>query len=304
MATIYSVNNFGRFKNGDFRLRNSTNFSWGTFNNTDQFSGEGCLEVVGGGGGTALSDEFIEVNTSNTYQMICYARTLERGSQNNSLAGGHIGFSCYDSSFRFIDLRNCGGEGNTTLSRNLNSGDSHAYINSNSGWVTGADVTGTNAVFRNFILFPSSHPEYNKAHEYSRIGFGDFNIHYKSMVQEAEGDWKLKLCDSSNNDINMPNIGYSTSSGTPVSRGVAGSTYNYALGNPNYPEEWTRYSTAPFTGESRNSATPFRFATKYIKFLILRNYNQRSETPQNHRWVLDNIFFGQVTDGKDYRDIL
>ena len=35
----------------------------------------------------------------------------------------------------------------------------------------------------------------------------------------------------------MPNIGYATPAGTPISRGVAGGTYNYALGNPNYPEE-------------------------------------------------------------------
>jgi hypothetical protein len=303
MATVGGPDNFGLFKNGDFRIGDTTNFTWGTFNNTNQLSSIGCLEFTGGRGGSAFSNEFIEVNTSNTYQMICYARTLQRGSQNNSLAGGHIGFSCHDSLFRFIDLRHCGGVGNTTLSRDLKSGDSHLYLTSISGWVNGADVTGTNHIFRHVVLFPESHPEYNKPHQYSRIGFGDFNIYYKSAVQTNQGDWELKISNSSNGDMNMPNIGYSTPAGTPVSRGVAGGTFNYALGSPNYPEDWTRYSTAPFTGESRNSGIPFRFSTKYIRFLILRNHNRRSET-QDHKWALDNIFFGKVTDGKDYRNIL
>ena len=304
MSTVGGRNNFGLFRNGDFREGTNSNFTWGLFNNTDQFSGKGCIEFTGGSGGGAESNEFIEVDTTQTYQMIVYARTLQRGSQTNNLAGGHLGFACYDSSFRFIDLRHCGGVGNTTLSRNLNPGDTHAYFNSASGWVTGVDVTGTRAVFRHVIIFPSTHPEYNKPHQYSRIGLGDFNIYYKSMIQTAQGDWEVKLANSSGGDIVMPNIGYSTPSGTPVSRGVAGGTFNYALGSPNYPETWTRYATAPFTGENRNSGVPFRFATKYIRFLVLRNHNRRSDSPQDHKWALDNIFFGIIKDGKDYRNNL
>lgn len=295
---------FGLFNNGDFRLGNNTNFTWGTFNNTDQFSGNGCLEFTGGGGASAYSSEFVEVDTSKTYQMICYARTLQRGSQNNTLAGGHIGFACYDSSYRFIDLRNCGGVGNTTLSRDLKPGDSHIYLNSISDWVTGADVTATRQIFRHVLIFPASHPEYNKPHQYTRIGYGDFNLYYKSAVQTDIGDWQLKLANSSGSDINMPNIGYATPEGTPISRGMAGGSFNYALGAPNYPETWTRYVTPPFTGENRNSGIPFRFATKYVRFLILRNYNRRGETVKDHKFALDNIFFGQVGPGVDYRNTL
>lgn len=304
MATIGGRNNFGLFTNGDFREESNLNFTWGTFNNINQFSGKGCIEFTGGSGGGAFSTEFIEVDTTQTYQMIAYARTLQRGSQSNSLAGGHIGFSCYDEKFRFIDLRHCGGVGNTTLSRELKSGDTHIYLNSNSGWVTGADVTGTNAIFRHVLVFPSTHPEYGSPHEYTRIGLSDFNIYYKSMVQTGQGDWELKLATNTGVDTTFPNIGYATPLGTPIARGVAGGTYNYALGAPNYPEDWTRFATAPFTGENRNSGTPFRFATYYIKFLILRNHKQRTQSPQDHKWALDNIFFGIVKDGKDYRNSL
>ena len=101
----------------------------------------------------------------------------------------------------------------------------------------------------------------------------------------------------------MPSIGYSTPAGTPVSNGQAGGTYNYALGSPIYPEEWTRYATAPFTGEDRTSSVPFRYSTKYIKFLILRNHARRTETPQDHKWALDNIFWGVCLGSRDYRDV-
>ena len=87
---------------------------------------------------------------------------------------------------------------------------------------------------------------------------------------------------------------------TYLSNGRAGGTYNYALGNPTYPTTWTRYSTSIFTGASRNSGTPFRFGTKYIRFLVLRNFNRASESPQNHVWGLSKFFFGRVESGRDY----
>jgi hypothetical protein len=294
MATIYGNDNFGLFINGNFESGTNSFFTFGTINNTDAFSGNFCLQSVGGSGNGFIGSQRIPINTSLTYQMIAYARTLQRGSQNNSLAGGHIGFACYDKNDLFIDLRNCGGVGNTTLSRNLTSGDSFAYITNNSGWSTNA-----NSAFRHILIYPSSHPDYSTPYEYTRIGFGNPTITYNLPITlMPEGDYRLELAST------FPNIGYSTPAGTPVSNGQAGGTYNYALGNPNYPESWTRYATALFTGESRTSSTPFRFATKFIRFLILRNFNQRLETPQDHVWALDNVFFGLCQGGRDYRNVL
>jgi hypothetical protein len=92
----------------------------------------------------------------------------------------------------------------------------------------------------------------------------------------------------------MPNIGYATPAGTPISVGQAGGTFNYALGAPNYPETWTTYTTSPFTGENRNSSIPFRQATKYIRFLNLVNYNYREETVGNSaRYLIDNVILVQ-----------
>ena len=300
MATIGGPNNFGLFRNGDFSSGSNANFSFGTFNSTNQLRGAGCIQAVGGGGAVALSDEFVEVNPSESYQMIMYARTIQTGSFNGSLASGFLGFSCYDYKYRFLDISQQGGIGNTTLSRNLNPGDSYVYVNSTSSFYQGSVW-----YFRYLLIYPASHPDFYRPHYYTRIGSGDYLLIYSASIQQMpEGDYRLQFVSTNESPTTFPNIGYSTPAGTPVSNGQAGGAYNYALSNPNYPLTWTRYSTGPFTGESRNASTPFRYGTKYIKFMVLQNFNGASQVPQDHIWALDKIFFGKVIGNVDYRNIL
>lgn len=301
MATFGGPTNFGLFTNGDFRTSTNQNFTFGTANSSSQYTGNACLQLIGGSGNTGFSSNFVEVNTSQSYQMICYGRTLQTGS-NGALAGGHIGFACYDSSYRFIELAMLGGVGNTTLSRDLNAGDSYAYVNSTASF----NKSDSLYYFRYLLLYPPTHPEFSTPYRYTRIGRSSPDIYYSASIDKMpEGDWRLQLVTFTNTPTTFPNIGYPTPSGTPVSNGQAGGTFNYALGNPNYPLNWTRFSTAPFSGESRTSSTPFRFATKYIKFIILLNYNQSSVSPQSSFvYALDDIFFGQVLPGIDYRNSL
>ena len=303
MATIGGPDNFGLFRNGDFSQGSNSNFTFGTFNSINQYRGSGCIQVIGGGGAAAFSNEFVEVNTSGSYQLIMYARTLQVGSFNGSLAGGFLGFACYDDKYRFLDLSGQGGVGNTTLSRNLNPGDSYAYVNSTGSF----SKDNANFFFRYLLIYPATHPDYYRPHYYTRIGFagGDALLIYSASIQQMpEGDYRLQFVSTDNSPTTFPNIGYSTPAGTPVSNGQAGGTFNYALGSPNYPLTWTRYATAPFTGESRNSGIPFRYGTKYIKFMVLQNYNALSQVPQDHIWALDDIFFGNIIDNRDYRDSL
>ena len=306
MATIGGRDNFGLFTNGDFRDGTVGQFNMGTFSVAESFDGLGCVTVTGGGGSGFQGTQYLEVDTSKTYQMIAYAKTITRGSTNNDLAGGHIGFATYDKNKTFISLTNCGDVGNTYLSRAASPGDSIIYLESATNWFTGADVTNNRAYYRILLFFPPSHPDYGAAHQYTRFN----NRSYYRMEQTAQGDWAVYLDANTGSQLNtytpstLPNYGYSLPAGTPVSRGVAGGSYNYCLSNPNYPETWTRNATPPFTGESRNSAYPFRYATKYIRFLILRNYNNRTDSPQDHEWALDRIFFGECLNGRDYRDSL
>lgn len=299
MAIIYNRKTTGLFDNGCIQDGTNKNFTTYSSYSLDSLSGSHSIGVLSNAyGWSALGDQFIKVDTSKTYQLGISVKTIQNNYLGNP-GSGHLGFACYDQFYNFIDLRNCGGIGNTTLSRDLNPGDPYAYITNSANWFVGADVTNNAAAFRNFILFPSTHPYYGQPWKYTRIGFGEYDIHYKSLVQTASGDWQAKLCNSSNVDINMPNTGYSTPAGTPVSRGEAGGTYNYALGNPDYPSTWTTYVTPSFTGESRNDTYPFRYSTKYIKFMNLRNYNYRTQTSgDSARYLLDNIILIECPGGK------
>jgi len=304
MSTIGGPDNFGLWTNGDFRKGNANEWSLGSYQSTGGPNGNDPYIQITGGGGSGWTGSRIEVDTSAYYKLIVYAKTFSPGSSGNN-AGGHIGFACYDKNDTFVDLRNCGGLGNTTLSRDLNPGDTHAYFTDSSGWYTGADVTNNRAYFRWILFYPPSHPDYSTPHEYTRIN----PVSYYSMVQTAQGDWEVALSSyrggstGIQDPTTMPDVGYPLPAGTPVARGAAGGSYNYALGAPTYPTTWTRYSTGLFTGENRNSGTPFRYGTKYVRFLILRNYNRRSESPQDHVWGLSRIFFGKSTDGRDYNNI-
>jgi hypothetical protein len=297
MAISYNQKAVNLFNNGHAQLGNNSGFTAFSFTNDESLTtGGSFLLTTNNYGGTTIGSQRIEVDTSKFYQFAVNIRTTQR-SYNNRLGSGHLGFSCYDSQDRFIDLRNCGGVGNTVLSRNLNAGDEYLYIetvSTSGGWETGTLSSG-NIIFRGIILYPSTHPEYNQPYKYSRIGLGDFNIGYNEIVQMPEGDWRLKISNLSNVSMTMPNIGYATPAGTPISRGVAGGTFNYALGAPDYPESWTTYMTPIFTGENRNSGIPFRFGTKYIRFLNLINYNWRLETAGNSaRYAIDSIFLVQL----------
>lgn len=283
MSTIGGLNQFGLWPDAD--LRSGTNSTWGlgTYRDTGGPGNRPYIEVIGGSGASYLGP-FIPVDTSKSYQQIIYAKTITPGSSGNN-AGGHIGFACYDKNKAFIDLRYIKGLGQTTLTRTASPGDSTVYIASNSNW-----SNSTSFHQRGITFYPPSHPDYTIDKGYSR--FLDY-YQLNGITDIGGGEYSVAL------DGNLPNWGYSLPAGTPVTNGRAGGTFNYAMGAPTYPTTWQRYSTPVFTGESRTSSTPFRYSTKYIRFLILRNHNRRTET-QDHVWGLSQFFFGQVLDGKSY----
>lgn len=264
------------YTNGDFQFLTSggalQNFSAGTVNTTTVYPGNNySLQMPQQQYTTFLSDSFVEVDTTKTYRMVAVNRTLTKGGPGNDvLSGGHLGFATFDSSGRFIDLRNCGGQANTYLTRTLRAGDAYAYVSSqNNQWY----AANSTYYFRHFCLYPPTHPEYNKPWEYTRIGYGDYDIYYNEITDIGGGELRLRFADSVGNWVTFPDIGYPTPVNTPVMNGVAGGTYNYVF----YPATgdfggWTTHTSPTFTGENRNSSYPFRYATKYVLFMHLINY--------------------------------
>lgn len=286
----------GLFDNGCFQDGTNKNFISYNQYSPGSLSGDSCVGVVSFNtyGAALLGDQYVEVDSSLTYQFSVSVKTTQR-SYNDRMGSGHLGFACYDQFKNFIDLRNCGGVGDTVLTRDLNPGDSFVYVNSISGWSTAATYAS-----RHLMLFPATHPLYGTPHHYSRIGWGDFNIcHAPTWTLTGSGDYQVQIQNTSNVNMTMPDIGYPTPAGTPVSVGQAGSTYNYALGAPIYPETWTTYTTPPFTGESRNSLYPFRYATKYVRFMNLSNYNYRTENSgDSARYLIDNVLLVVCPGGR------
>lgn len=269
------------YSNGDFELGTAHNF-WGGLSIENDDPRSGTYYAKQDRYASWQSSEFVPVDTSKEYQISLYAKTFARGSDGN-LSRGHMGFACYDKNKSFIDLRNCGGLGNTRLSRELRPGDQYAYFESNSGWYSGTfeEVSSNRAYYRWVLFFPPSHPDYSQEWHYTRIN----PVAYQEMIQMPEGDWRVTLSSyrSSGTLVDapttMPDIGYPLPAGTPVSRGAAGGSYNYALGTGPYPEEWTQFKTTiPANTEVRNSDRRFRPGTKYIRFLILGNYYARSSS--------------------------
>ncbi len=290
------------YTNGDFETGTNENFYSGLAISQDGPQ-SGTYYAVQSNYAGWQSSEMVPVDVTNEYKISFWGKTITRGVP-DSLSRGYVGFACYDKNQTFIDLRNCGGIGDTVLSRDLQPGDEYAYFESSSGWYTGdfTSVTANRGYFRHIIFFPPSHPDYSEPWYYSRLN----NIGYQEMLQQPEGDWRVKLSSYLGSatgvdaPVTMYNYGYPLPAGTPVSRGHAGGTYNYAFGTPTLQETWGRYEqTIPANVEVRNSDTRFRQATKFIRFLILGNYYQRSSTYTTKPvFGLDNISLVNVTQAQ------
>lgn len=299
MACIAGKRELGFFKNGQAQLETDQFFSGYNYTDSDSLSGNGCFMVdYNVYGSTLFGDEYIEVDLNSYYIMTVSVKTFQR-SYNNRLGSGHLGFACFDKNFSFIDLRHTGDLDKSYLTREANPGDSSIYVDR--AWFGGDTQSQMiyefqRAYARNILFFPPSHPDYSTPFQYSRI----WNRTVYSITQTELGDWEFKLSSDLGSGYTytaatLPDYGYPLPAGTPISRGAAGGTYNYALGAPVYDEEWQTFTTPPFKGASTNSAYPFRWGTKYIKFMNLRNYNYRTEqSGDSAKYYIDNIFLIKV----------
>jgi len=288
------------FSNGGFEDGTARNFHGSLIIDTDDPQ-SGTYYAKQAFYGSWQSSEYVPVDVAKEYVLSVWMKSVARGSD-DSVSRSYLGFACYDDKFNFIDLRDNGDIGNTTLSRELRPGDEYAYFTDSAGWYTGTfdEVAANRGYFRHIIFFPPDHPDYGEPWRYSQLS----GICYEEMIQMPEGDWRVKLANYTGSSTlvssprTMTDYGYPLPAGTPVSRGVAGGTYNYALGAPYASESgWTNHKTGAFTGESRNSGTPFRYGTKYVRFLILGNYwSSSGSINPKPVFALDNISFTCVSD--------
>ncbi len=217
---------------------------------------------------TYIGDDFIPVDTSETYRLSGWAQSGD-GAGGLYVAANkqYLGFDSYDIDFNRIEARHIrlvSGSAQTTLAQDLDPGDTVIYLNDASGWHDGS--TGYK---RNFIWYGyqdstgHTYPDYS----YSRL------IHHSSS-----GIWDQGGIDLINDTITLkspwPSSLGTVTSGTAVGNARYGASYNYyPLGYQPVPDaDWQEY-TGTITGESPSAASKFRTGTAYIKPILMTNYH-------------------------------
>lgn len=309
MAIVYGPKNYGLYVNGDLEYGNTYNWTAASggmpsysgntsIYSTDAYRGNYSLKVstAYAYAPTFISDNFVEVDTTQYYVFSLMGRTLTRSSPNNYHGQGYTGIACYDQFYNPIYLPMCYQGNGTTLSRALNPGDSYAYITSSTGWNTSSSY-----YYRHLMINPATHPYYSTPYGYTRIGQGDYDLYYNQTITYTGTDYRLTLQDYAGNAITMPNIGYSLPIGTPVFNGLDGGTYNYNInsGYSVFTGSWARYTSGVITGTSYDSSVAFRQGTKYIKFMMLPNYNVYTETTPP-TFLLDDILAMKSPTSRTY----
>ena len=294
MTIAYNRRTTGLFENGAAQkgdLTNFTIFDSIRTNSGDYLSNGGSFFMNRNRyGNTITGSEYIYVDTSCVYQLSYSIKTITQ-SYNNRNGSGHLGYIGYDENKNFIDLRHCKGFGDTQLTRAASPGDTTIYVADASGF-----SLSTSSHQRCIMYFGGSYP-YSAG--YTR--HATFNDTYSTtaLTNLGSGEWSIALNSGlpTFSDLQDSNGQYPV--GTYIANGRAGGTYNYAMGAPVYPQDWTTY-TAICTGETRGSSSTFRYGVKYIRFMNLSNYNYRTEqSGDSARYVMDNLFFGKIPSTND-----
>ena len=253
---------------------------------------EGNYHFAIQGGLSYFGDLSVEVNWYHKYFMEVYLKSVG-ATQSNA----YVGFYTTDQDGQAVDLRNCGGYSHTTLSQDLEDGDTYAFVTDASAFA----ATSETYYFRNFLLFPPNHAKYFRPYFHTRIGYGSPTMYYS---ERDTGNNKLRLSTNGNTDGSGDTTwsGGFIPAGTPVARGVAGGTYMYCLsGGGTIATSWTQYDQVVNSANypSRNSGCNFRQGTKYIRTMGLYNYGgDATEAMYIDNWRLINLSDpGQASPG-------
>tara|TARA_Y100001938_G_scaffold8242_1_gene10123 strand:- start:1618 stop:3567 length:1950 start_codon:yes stop_codon:yes gene_type:complete len=276
MQAMFNHNNDGSFSLGS-GSSDTAIITTDPYEGDFHFAIQGALSYVG--------NLDVEVNWLHKYFMEGYVKSV--GAVQSAL---YMGFYCRDADGNFIDLRNCGGQSNTTLSQDLEDGDTYAFVTDASVF----SATSDTYYFRNLLFFPPNHAKYFRPWWHTRIGYGSPTMYYS---ERDTSNNKLRLSTNGNTDGSGDTTwsGGFIPAGTPVSRGVAGGTYNYCIsGGGTISTSWAQLDqTVNGNGyPSRNSSCTFRQGTKYIRPMTLNNYGQSATSAL----YIDNWRFINLTD--------
>lgn len=256
------------FVNGDLSFKNNTNFSSFTYNS------EGYLTFTTSSQNNVMSSLFIPVDIEKKYE---YGVTVKT---NNTSTKGYMGFVPIDIDKNIITAPNNSYISNTltTLSRDLNNGDTYIYLTDMANW----NVNTSKDYQRGFIFWnyvDSTGYQYPEL-TYSRNIWKDLYNNNTSEVTdniqmnvEIDGQIvnRIKLKSAWNHGTFV--------AGTKLSQCNDGSTYPYSLvSNSTLSSDWENKSAIIHgIGVGNSNSDRFRYGQRYLKFFSYPNGNKLAD---------------------------
>ena len=261
--------------NGDLSYGDNTNFPALTYKDS-VFSISGNKNVV--------SDFYIPIDPNKTYELGVDMKS------SNTTATYYVGFRDYDvdkneitpNSVMYIP------QTITTLSKDLNNGDTVVYLTDLSKW---KNSTSSSSYKRGFIFWNYKD---STGYEYPEL------IYSKNIFDTL---WNDSNVDKTNNTITLNsawNKG-TIKAGTKLSQATSGNVFNYSiLQNKTVTTSWVTYKASNINGIGKKSidsdgnggtvSTTFRDGSKFIKISFFIDYNKTADTTTN----IKNIYFREV----------
>ena len=269
---ITVMNSDNLVKNGFLEEKNNSNFPSFTYNE------DGYLSCLTNGSKKVYISDYIPIDSNKKYFQSITTKT------NNLNSEYYIGFVEFDIDKKDIDSDNVmyTDKSLTYLDKDLKNGDTEVYLND----VTGFKKDNTISYYQKGFIFwnykDSTGYQYPEL-TYSRNCFPDNGLEALFEINDIH-------LDKNSITLSKPwNYGAFTK-GTKLSQRSAGRTFNYGLveGN-NLTINWKTYTNYIESINEKSGVTndKFRQGTKYIKIVMIINYNQTIESTTD---IKDIIF--------------
>lgn len=278
---------------------NNYNFTNYTFDTVDDYNPSGSFRYSGAES-TATTNNYIPVNTGDTYFLSCFAKAGEtNGSGYYSQNNQYFGIACYDADLNYISNHYCSKVGaaiDTTLAAPLISGDTTITLNNGNGWSSTSGVVNYN---RQMQWWPYTN---NKGYTYPNYTYTR-NTSKNNTFYNTNGCWSSRTGNILY--LTQPWPGPDLVSGTAVSNGSDGATYNYnVLSNQALTSGWVQYTgyIGGINSNRNTNANEFRQGTEYVRIVALRNYRSTPVTPSDATLRYSDIIFRKIS-GNTFTDL-
>jgi hypothetical protein len=271
--------------NGSGLLGNNYNFSSFTFSQNETHGGMGSF-MHSGAYTPKFSDELIPVDSSKYYKLVGWGKDGETGGANYDPANvQYAGLVAYDIDGNAITPETAvkfGGSTDTTLTSQLNVGDTVMHVANATGWNNANCTAAWYSCGFSWWPYTNSKGYTWPNYTYTR------NISWYNAPYSSAPTWNTGGI--SGNDITLAAAwpGPVLPSGTAVRNTTSGSTYKYILASTvTVPNTWTRYEGTIGGVDYDSTMDPGKFyqGTAFVKLMFLPNFTGTGNIRWSDLWL-------------------